>query len=344
MYEKVRALIFGTGDGATKALNIIDSIKVDIIGFIDNDEIKQGNIIYGKMIYKPSYIYNLEYDYIIIASMFYKEIMEQLIELGVSRNKIVKILKPHRNEKTSKHLVREITLENNLYKKIIKKEYLGIYFKNFAVSDMYVFDIDRNLKLYDYPDRCVGGLDFVRASTLELLSREIIENNIPGAVAELGVYKGDFSLLISDLFPDRKLYLFDTFEGFDVKDILLERELDFSNASVGGFGDTSFEFVKNKIQREENLVIRKGYFPDTTSGLDNEKYSFVSIDVDLYKPTLDGLNYFYERLSKGGYILIHDYNYSKYSGVKKAVKAFCDLKGVNIVPISDYFGSAIIIK
>ena len=30
--------------------------------------------------------------------------------------------------------------------------------------------------------------------------------------------------------------------------------------------------------------------------------------MDLYKPTLEGLNIFYPKISKGGYLSIHDYN------------------------------------
>jgi O-methyltransferase len=51
-------------------------------------------------------------------------------------------------------------------------------------------------------------------SSLELVAHEIYENNVIGEVAELGVYRGDFASIINALFPDRKLYLFDTFRGF----------------------------------------------------------------------------------------------------------------------------------
>ena len=46
----------------------------------------------------------------------------------------------------------------------------------------------------------------------------IIERNIWGSMAELGVYKGEFSACLNQMLPDRKLYLFDTFEGFHNND------------------------------------------------------------------------------------------------------------------------------
>ena len=57
-------------------------------------------------------------------------------------------------------------------------------------------------------------MDYVRISLLELVSYEIRDRKILGSVAEVGVYKGDFAKYINYFFPDRKLYLFDTFEGF----------------------------------------------------------------------------------------------------------------------------------
>lgn len=47
-----------------------------------------------------------------------------------------------------------------------------------------------------------------------------MNNSIEGSVAEAGVYQGNFSAVINKCFPTRKLYLFDTFEGFDSKEIL----------------------------------------------------------------------------------------------------------------------------
>lgn len=39
--------------------------------------------------------------------------------------------------------------------------------------------------------------------------------HLNGCVAEAGVFQGNFAKVINANFPDRKLYLFDTFEGFD---------------------------------------------------------------------------------------------------------------------------------
>ena len=52
-----------------------------------------------------------------------------------------------------------------------------------------------------------------RDNFLKYYADEIYRKNIGGNVAEAGVYQGEFASLMNKYFPDRKLYLFDTFEG-----------------------------------------------------------------------------------------------------------------------------------
>lgn len=80
------------------------------------------------------------------------------------------------------------------------------------------------------------------------------------------------------------------------------------------------------------------------NNLTNEKYAFVSIDVDLYEPMYKGLYYFYENLNYGGYIMLHDYNNKGYSGVKVALRKFSEERKAPYFPICDSWGSAVIMK
>jgi len=340
--SKIKVLIFGTGEGAKKALEIIDLEKVYILAYLDNDQTKQGMSFNGIKVEAPLSVNKYEYDYIVIASIYYQEITAQLLKMNVHRSKIVQLFEP--KTKTANFLVKEIYEDNIKYKSIIKDVYLNDYYKNYAICNMIVFDNERTKKLYNYPDYLLKGIDYVRVSTVELISREIKERKIEGAVAELGVYKGDFSKLINDLFPDRKFYLFDTFEGFSQEDVEVEKNKNYSQANVGHLGDTSIEIVMDKLSHKENVVIKKGYFPESAADLTNESFSFVSIDVDLYKPTYEGLHFFYKRLSPGGYILIHDYNHPLYTGVKEAVRQFCSQEKINYLPLSDYYGSVLIAR
>ena len=88
--------------------------------------------------------------------------------------------------------------------------------------------------------------DYVRASFLELISWEIYLQKIPGSVVEVGIYQGDFVRIINLYFPDRKLYLFDTFEGFPEEHAKIDRDKLFSSADQD-WKDTSIELVMSKM-------------------------------------------------------------------------------------------------
>ncbi len=184
--------------------------------------------------------------------------------------------------------------------------------------------------------------DYVRMASLELVCKEIYDRDIPGNVAELGVYQGHFARKINQAFPDRDLYLFDTFEGFDSKDIEKERALGFS-ADADDFSKTSVKSVLSRMPFPNRCKIRQGFFPDTALDL-SVPFAFVSLDTDLYQPILEGLNYFYPLLSPGGYIFVHDYNNSLYKGAKVAVNEFSKESGVGFFPIPDGRGTAVFVK
>lgn len=184
--------------------------------------------------------------------------------------------------------------------------------------------------------------DYIRLSTLELISYEIKKNNLKGNVAELGVYKGKFAKYINEYFPERLLYLFDTFEGFDNRDVIKEKEQHFSSG-VQDFSSTSVEAVLKLMPFPENCRPVKGFFPESAKDV-NDAFVFVSLDADLYEPIYSGLVFFYPKLVKGGYIFIHDFNNDGYKGARKAVEQFCAEYNINFVPIPDSGGSAVIAK
>ncbi len=170
----------------------------------------------------------------------------------------------------------------------------------------------------------------------------IYHNNILGNVAEAGVFQGEYASVINKSFPDRKLYLFDTFEGFDLRDVIIEEKNDFSDAKVGQLGITSENMVLDQMIYRENCIIKKGYFPESAKNV-LDKFCYVNLDMDLYKPTLEGLRFFYPFMVKGGIITIHDYFSQGYEGVKVAVKEFIKEREEEIIPfpIGDHVSIAI---
>jgi O-methyltransferase len=188
----------------------------------------------------------------------------------------------------------------------------------------------------------VKYFDYIRLSTLELLAHEILTNNVPGNLAELGVFKGKFAKYINQHFPERFFYLFDTFEGFDKRDKQTEQANNYSSANQD-FSATSVDKVLAQMPFPEKCIVKKGYFPESAEGVE-DTFALVSLDTDLYEPIYNGLVFFYARLSKGGYILIHDFNNDHYKGVRDAVMKFCGENNIGYLPIPDKAGTVIICK
>jgi O-methyltransferase len=186
--------------------------------------------------------------------------------------------------------------------------------------------------------------DSVRVCSLYACAEEIYSKPVIGNVAELGVYQGDFAKNIHSVFPDRSLYLFDTFQGFSQQDREVDRGGGFSSAAED-FSDTSVNLVLEKMAHPEKVIIRAGYFPESIQETDlKECFAFVSIDADLYKPIYDGLAFFYPRLSPGGFIFVHDYNNKDYPGVKAALRKYCEEEKISCFPLVDPCGTAVLTK
>lgn len=121
MINKYRVLIFGASASGEMMLDMLDSNKVSVIGFIDNNLSKEGSTIREVKIYKPDDIKLFDFDKIVIASSGLNDIAKQLKSIGVKRYKIVKIYKI--NPLQSLGLCREIFIRL-VYKKRVYKELL----------------------------------------------------------------------------------------------------------------------------------------------------------------------------------------------------------------------------
>lgn len=178
--------------------------------------------------------------------------------------------------------------------------------------------------------------DYVRMGTLELLCRRLAD--VPGAAAELGVYRGQFARYVNRLLPDRTLYLFDSFQGFD-------NAAGAGEAIQAAHEKTSAEQVLAVMPSPERVVLKPGFFPESLDGLE-ETFCFVSLDVDFEPATLAGLRYFWPRLSNGGYLMLHDWGNPCLPGPAKALERYEAEVGERLpaVPIPDLNGTLVLCK
>jgi O-methyltransferase len=200
-------------------------------------------------------------------------------------------------------------------------------------------DVDRFLEAMPWSITA----DYVRQGTAELLCREIDDHGVPGAIGELGVFRGDFASLLSRYLPDREVHLFDTFEGFDARDVAVDAREDLVDDFIA-FSATDPRSVRARFADLSGVSLHPGWFPQSAADAEDVTFAMVSIDADLYAPVLEGLNWFYQRLSPGGYILVHDFNNGAFGGARKATREFQSRSGAPVVAIPDWGGTAIVAR
>ena len=331
----MRIFIWGTGKAATRYLAQGEIELENIIGFI---ETKKSKVVYmGKNVYEPSEIAQRnDYDYIIACVLYYgREIYDMCVSLGIDTSKLILIdnweWSDGRNMKENISCCRQINEQNvdvaalfpKLYQIYINEK--NIQAKRYIAVSRNGFDLQERDALM-WQEEFAGieyQTDYFRYRTFELLANEIVRKEIDGAVAEVGVFRGTFAKMINAKFPQKILYLFDTFESFDEDEF--QQELAQGRCPenfLEGFKNTSVEKVLSIMLYPEKCIVKRGLFPDTAVGMENEKYAFVSIDVDFENSILEALRYFYPRLNHGGAIFVHDYNNRFLEGVKKAVEAY----------------------
>lgn len=187
--------------------------------------------------------------------------------------------------------------------------------------------------------------DLTRLYFLEATVRQLQSAGVAGSFAELGVYKGNSAKILHALAPDRRLFLFDTFGGFDDADVDAEKGAVNAQVKRRDFADTSLPGVREFVGAAPSVTYCPGRFPDTASHVpEGTRFALVQLDCDLYAPIKAGVEFFYPLLNPGGVLIIHDYASGHWPGVKLAVDEFLAGKPEGLVLIPDKSGSAVLVK
>lgn len=336
-----KIFIWGIGERTEYYLNMNFFNECKIEGYICTD--KQSDYYRNMPVYSVDELVNLqnEVNFIVIANEFYEEIIKECINKKIDPDKIVITdnipLEPYKT-----YYKRVKNVSDSLYELLEKSPFILVKSNEYDLVDK---DINMNTGKYS---RSIYMQDYFRYRTFELVANEIKKDNIEGAVAELGVFRGHFSSLINEHFSDRTIYLFDTFEGFDKN----ESEKEIANGYcdekfVDEHKYTSVNRVLSNLKYPDNARICKGFFPNSvTAEAMEESFAFVSLDVDFEESMLEGLRFFYPRMTSRGVIFVHDYNTYYLDGIKIAISRYENETGKKLykIPIADRAGTLIIIK
>jgi O-methyltransferase len=159
-------------------------------------------------------------------------------------------------------------------------------------------------------------------------------SGVEGNTAECGVYQGASSYLIclaNDMrgSATRCHHLFDSFEGMSKPSAE-----DGAHWSGGDLACGEDE-VRHTLRDFKNFQTHKGWIPDRFSDVENERFSFVHIDVDLFQPTRASVEFFYPRLTDGGILVCDDFGYTTCPGATEAMNSYLEGRPEAMLPLPD---------
>lgn len=170
--------------------------------------------------------------------------------------------------------------------------------------------------------------------------------NTPGDFVDCGVNTGIFSRAVIDYIDfnstGKTYFLLDTFEGLDPRFSSAYEMGQELNEKYRRHKDTLYDQVKETFS-PFNVKVIKGAVPETLPLVTSDKIAYLSVDMNCVQPEADTLEYFWDKMSPGGIIILDDYGYGNVTNHQKAAHdAFAASKGVQVLSLPTCQG--IIIK
>ena len=165
----------------------------------------------------------------------------------------------------------------------------------------------------------------------------VLVNNVKGDFIECGVWRGGSAMLIAKMLnnrnqTDRRIFLYDTFEGMPAPSpedvdrlgndaaVLLKQSEGDKETTIWCVADISD--VQNNMKLTgfptQNLIYIKGKVENTIpSNSPDGDIALLRLDTDWYESTKHELNHLFPKLVVSGVLIIDDYGH--WQGCKKAV-------------------------
>jgi hypothetical protein len=229
------------------------------------------------------------------------------------------------------------------------RNFLDRYFNPKGIELLRRIKFDRELRLRggDWPVHADTMIGVKRLENIRHCIKTVIEDQIEGDLIETGVWRGGGAIMMKaclEAYGDTKrtLWCADSFEG------LPPPELDRYPQDIGMIWHTqselavSLEAVRSNFSKyallDERVKFLKGWFKDTLSAAPIGKIAVLRFDGDLYASTMDVFNALYDKVSKGGFIIVDDYNIDE-DVCRRAVNEFrASHKITDEIEIIDKFG------
>jgi hypothetical protein len=239
-----------------------------------------------------------------------------------------------------------------LLEKIIRKSAKVFGYKIIKKSDPIIDKDEKFMKIYGECKKFTLTTK-ERMYSLYKAVEYVINSKIPGDFVECGVWKGGSAMLIACILlemneKNRKIYLYDTFEGMSAP---TESDYRVENKNIRAmplwkkrqkkdhnqWTFSSLSEVKNNMfstgYSMDRMVFVKGKIEDTIPKNMPSKIALLRLDTDWYESTKHELKHLFPVLVKNGVLIIDDYG--SWAGSKKAVDEYFSARPILLNRIDD---------
>ena len=168
-------------------------------------------------------------------------------------------------------------------------------------------------------------------------------DEVVGDFVECGVFRGLYSATMARYLDfgtvDRRLYLYDTYEGIpDAGSTANERRFN----TVYDAEKDLYARVVERFSEYPNVDVIQGVIPGILDEKAPERIAFLHIDLNAAEAEVAALDILFDRVSDGGIVLLDDYGRGEQSALYYAHKKWFAARGYPILEIPT--GQGLVIK
>ncbi len=167
----------------------------------------------------------------------------------------------------------------------------------------------------DWPSQAHTMIGAVRLHQLRVACETVIREGIPGDFIETGTWRGGACILMRAVLKahqvaDRKVWCADSFQGLPEPDPRYPADHGDKHHSFAQLA-IDIDRVKSHFRKydllDSQVVFLKGWFKDTLPTAPITKLAVLRLDGDMYESTQQGLQFLYDKVPPGGFVIVDDY-------------------------------------
>ena len=167
-----------------------------------------------------------------------------------------------------------------------------------------------------------------RLHVLAWAAKSVIARGIPGDFVECACYKGGTARLIADYTDfkdqaDRSYYLYDLFA----------HDASMVHHAMPEHGQGLYERVQQRFADMPNVKVTRGAVPQVLQEVAPQQVAFMHIDLNNAPAEIGALEVLFDRVSRGGILVLDDYGWLGYRAQKLAEDPWLAARGYHVLEL-----------